>query len=165
MPDGIEGPPIRHYTFPDRWWQANIFIDLDGRPLPDISSFDCDIATPHFVAEGVLCSIDLKLDVLVRADARTYTVKDQDHFEEALREGWIDADERHGAERGLEELVGLIDDGRLLEFLEDVYPLCDVSDAGAVEVPPAGVPERDTRPAVVARAPLKRRRRRSRPRS
>lgn len=80
-------------------------IDLDGgfreqAGSADSWTFDCDITTPHFVAGGGLCNIDLELDVFVRSDARTHVVADQDHFERSIREGWIGAEERRGAEQG-----------------------------------------------------------------
>lgn len=100
----------------------------------DSWTFDCDITTPHFVAGGGLCNIDLELDVFVRSDARTHVVADQDHFERSIREGWIGAEERRGAEQGLADLLSLVERGTLLEFLQGVCPLRDARDAAVVGI-------------------------------
>ena len=139
MPEGIQGVALRHYSFPDRWWSANISLNLDGSVRtefgPDGSyAFDCDITTPHFEAFDALCNIDLKLDVFVRPDARAYIVTDRDDFTEAVERGWIDDLERRRAERALAELTALIESDELLAFLEDICPIRAVDEAAEVTI-------------------------------
>jgi hypothetical protein len=142
MPPGIEGEILRHYSFPDRWWSANIGLRLDGslrantfgpaREFP----YDCDITSPHFEAFDGLCNIDLKLDVFIRADGRDHVVVDHDDFDVCIASGWIDGYDRAGAEGGLSELVGLIESGSFVEFLLDVCPLASMDDVPEVTILP-----------------------------
>jgi hypothetical protein len=139
MPEGVQGVALRHYSFPDRWWAANVSLNLDGTLRtefgPDTAyAYDCDITTPHFAAFGAICNIDLKLDVFVLPDGRTSIVTDHDDFAEAIARGWIDDADRVGAEAALAELTALIDAGGLRPFLEDVFPFRSVDDAAEVTI-------------------------------
>lgn len=139
MPADIQGIALRHYSFPDRWWSADVSVDLEGAPLtgfgPDSGyAFDCDITTPHFAAFGALCNIDQKLDVFIRPDGREHIVVDQDDFDRAVAAGWIDDHDRREAERGLNELLDLIDRGGFVAFLENISPRCPVRDTAEVKI-------------------------------
>lgn len=142
MPPHLEGPALRHYSFPDRWWAANVPVDQDGTRLEGIGpnrlyAFDCDITTPHFVAFGALCNIDLKLDVFARVDGSKHIIEDFEDFENMIAEGWIDDYDRAGAESGLAELLAFMEEDALIDFLEDICPpmsLTDVADVSVEEV-------------------------------
>jgi GNAT superfamily N-acetyltransferase len=69
-------------------------------------------------------------DVLVRDDAMSFVV-DQDEFGEMLGRGVISAAEGRGAEHGLQELLDLIQAGRLLRWLSEFAPF------GPCQPPPA----------------------------
>jgi hypothetical protein len=75
--------------------------------------------------------VDLFTDVLARWDAVRHVVADQDEFAEMLRRGVISPNEGRGAERGLRELLGLVEDRRLLPWLGELAPF------GPCEPPPA----------------------------
>jgi hypothetical protein len=65
---------------------------------------------------------DLMLPVLVRQDAMSYVIADQDEFGEMLDCGILSAAEGRGAGRGLRELLGLIEQGRLPRWLGELAP-------------------------------------------
>jgi len=133
----VQGVALRHYSFPDRWWAANASMNLDGTLRTEfgpgtVFSYDCDITTPHFEAFGALCNIDLKLDVFLRPDGVQHVVTDQDDFERCIADGTIDDVDRAGAERGLAELLELIESQRFVALLDEVYPFGPVDDAAEV---------------------------------
>ncbi len=139
MPEGVQGVALRHYSFPDRWWAANVSMNLDGSLRTEFGpgtafAYDCDITTPHFEAFGALCNIDLKLDVFLRPDGLEHVITDKDDFERCLADGSIDAFDRAGAERGLAELLALIESRRLVAFLDGIYPFGPVDDAAEVVI-------------------------------
>lgn len=139
MPEGVQGVALRHYSFPDRWWAANVSLNLDGSfrtefgPNRDFA-YDCDITTPHFDAFGALCNIDLKIDVFLRPDGSDHVVTDQDHFARSIADGSIDDHDRRHAERGLTELLDLIARHRFVSFLEEIHPFTRVDDAPEVTI-------------------------------
>jgi hypothetical protein len=103
-----DGTVLRHYAFAGHWFKVNVTTDLSGR-LAETGdpgrrfAVNCDIATPM---EREACStfgVDLFTDVLVRDDATSYVVADRD-------------------ERGLRELLELIEAGRLLGWLGELAP-------------------------------------------
>jgi hypothetical protein len=139
MPDDVQGVAVRHYSFPDRWWAANVSLDLDGSLRTEFGpgaafAYDCDITTPHFEAFGALCNIDLKLDVFLRMDGRDHIVTDHEDFTRCVSDGSIDDHDRMGAERGLAELLDLIERRRFVPFLEDICGFDRVDDAAEVNI-------------------------------
>ena len=137
MPSDIDGIGIRHYSFPDRWWAANVFVDMDGAPRTDVEfPYDCDITTPHFEAFGVLCNVDLKLDVFVKHDGVSYDVRDRDDFARCLADGSVDNFDRIGAEAGLSDLIALIERNDFVAYLDDICPRRPLDDAAEVVVLP-----------------------------
>jgi hypothetical protein len=110
---------LRHYAFAGHWFKINITTDLGGC-LTETGdgarrfAVNCDIATPMEREGDSTFGVDLFSDVLVRQDAMSYVVADQDEFGEMLGCGVISAVEGRGARRGLRELLGLIEQGRLL---------------------------------------------------
>ncbi len=117
---------LRHYSFPDRWFEVNCSMDLDGRfitePGPVDWSFNCDICTPHFIMGDDLYNMDLWLDVLVAPDGRSFAVIDEDDFAVAVRMGWPAETERDGARAGMADLLGILRSEGLVSFLDRIAP-------------------------------------------
>lgn len=123
---------LRHIALMNHWFTVNVTLDLDGNPIEhgvDGFAYNCDISRPLRRGGCRFYEVDLELDVLVRADGRAYEITDVDKFEHACELGWITQAERAGALQGLGELVELIDQGRLHEFLEWVSPFGDIREA------------------------------------
>ena len=121
------GTVLRHYAFADHWFKVNVTTDRGGRLTEPGDrtcrfAFNCDIATPMEHEGDSTFAVDLFTDVLVRQDATSYVVADRDEFTEMLGRGVISAAEGRGAERGLRDLVDLIEAGRLLRWLSDLAP-------------------------------------------
>lgn len=122
-----DGIALRHYAFADHWFEVNVTTDLDGR-LTETGdaggrfAVNCDIATPMEREADSTFGVDLCIDVLVRQDAISFVITDQDELAEMLGRGVISAAEGHGAERGLRELLELIETGRLLAWLGELAP-------------------------------------------
>jgi hypothetical protein len=88
-------------------------------------------------------AVDLELDVMVKADARTYDVVDLTDFEESATKELISPGEVHGALAGLAELIELIERGTLMSMLASAWPPGPPGTAPPVrmrEVPLADVP-------------------------
>lgn len=116
---------LRHYAFRDHWFKVNYTVAMDGSPVEEASTaetpafaFNCDLGTPMVRDGASVYSVDLELDVLVRADTRTYKVVDEQDFARACDAGWISPREASGARRGLAELVEIVQTGKLIEFLD-----------------------------------------------
>jgi hypothetical protein len=131
-----DGVVLRHYAFADRWFKVNITTDLSGH-LAETGdgnrrfAVNCDIATPMEREGDSTFGVDLFTDVLVRQDAISCVVTDQDEFGEMLGRGLISPAEGRGAEHGLRELLELIEAGRLLRWLGELAPF------GPCQPPPA----------------------------
>lgn len=133
---------MRHYAFAEHWFKLNVTTDRDGHlvetrsPEPGIPPFavNCDIATPLVWQDGNAVAVDLFLDVLVRQDARTYQIRDQDEFDQAVRDGLITPAEAAGARTGLATFVRLIEEQSLMPFLAGVVPF-------GLSTAPAALPE------------------------
>jgi predicted RNA-binding protein associated with RNAse of E/G family len=125
-----DGVVLRHYAFAGEWFKVNVTFDRAGslvdtpaeegvrRPF----AFNCDIATPMLTQPDGVYAVDLFLDVLVGADARTFDVVDADEFEEAIAAELLSPHEVEGARRGLRRLIGLIERGEFVDFLEAACP-------------------------------------------
>src|SRR6266852_4912526 len=123
------GTLLRHYAFADRWFKINVTTDVAGNFVeeqPDSTSipfcFNCDIATPMLKQGNAVFAVDLLIDVLVRADGSTYQIVDEDEFAAAHEHGWLSAPEVQGAQRGLADLIELIERKQLVQFLVDLSP-------------------------------------------
>lgn len=134
------GGILRHYAFSEHWFKVNVSIDEQGQPVssgdgPDRFAFNCDIATPMERDGNSIFGVDLFIDVLVRTDAASYRVQDEDEFEEMLQRGLLSEREAAGAKAGLAQLVGLIEDQGLLSWLDDFarFGPCDPPVAPPVE--------------------------------
>jgi hypothetical protein len=120
---------VWHYAFRDHWFKVNATTDPEGRLVETTApedvppfTFNCDIATPMLRQVDAVFAVDLFLDVLVRQDGVTHGIHDQQEFDDAVRQGWLSQREAAGARAGLGELLGLIQAGRLVEFLADAHP-------------------------------------------
>lgn len=86
--------------------------------------------------------VDLPIDVLVRADASSYSIGDEGEFEEVLDGGLISRSEEQGARRGLRELLTLVEQGHLLPRLHQIAPFPPVHPPVALPMERGPVPER-----------------------
>jgi hypothetical protein len=121
-----DGVVLRHYAFAGHWFKVNVTTDLPGRLTEtgdDARRFalNCDIATPMEREGDSTFAVDLFTDVLIRQDAMSHVVG-QDEFAEMLGRGVIWPAEGRGAGRGLRELLDLIEAGRLLRWLGELAP-------------------------------------------
>ncbi len=120
----LDGLMLRHYAFYDRWFAVNCTLERSGafamEPGPIDWCFNCDITSPLFSVGKDLYSVDLFLDVLVGPDGRTHVTKDEDDLVHAIENGWLLAEEQAGAQRGLEQLVEIMEGPGLVAFLEQV---------------------------------------------
>ncbi|MGH3487851.1 MAG: hypothetical protein ACRDP8_08040 [Actinopolymorphaceae bacterium] len=142
---------LRHYAFRDRWFKVNLTVDAAGRPTETALApgapayaFNIDIATPMLFCDNAAYAVDLELDVMVKADARTYDVVDLTDFEESATKELISPGEVHGALAGLAELIELIERGTLMSMLASACPPGPPGAAPPVrmrEVPLADVPQ------------------------
>lgn len=131
----------RRYAFREHWFRVGVTTDLSGRlvetaPEPGTPpyAYVIDLATPmHRHGDGVY-AVDLEVDVLVKADGTTYAVIDLDEFQRSIRQGLISPAETEGVRLGLDRLVELIEQNRLLDFLTEVFPFGEA--AGSVPAPP-----------------------------
>jgi hypothetical protein len=88
--DAIHGDVVlRHYSFADHWFKINITTDhtsdlVETGDARVALALNCDIATPMEREDDSTHAVDVLIDVLVRADASSYLIGDQDKFEERL---------------------------------------------------------------------------------
>lgn len=85
-------------------------------------ALNCDIATPMERGNNSTYGVDLFVDVLLRADTRSYVVSDEAEFEEILDRGLVSRSEERGAGRGLRQLLNLGESGDLLLWLHGRPP-------------------------------------------
>jgi hypothetical protein len=89
-----DGVVLRHYALADRWFKVNVTTDLAGNVVDTGDpgqrfAYNCDIATPMERDAGRTFGVDLFIDVLVRDNATSYIVGDQDEFQQAIEHGLI----------------------------------------------------------------------------
>ena len=141
-----DGVVLRHYAFAGHWFKVNVTTSLSGC-LTETGDADrrfavnCDIATPMEREGNSTFGVDLFTDVLVRQDTTSYVITGHDELAEMLGRGVISAAEGRGAERGLRELLDLIEQGRLLRWLGELAPF------GPCQPPPAPPMRRSPVPA------------------
>jgi predicted RNA-binding protein associated with RNAse of E/G family len=142
---------LRHFAFRDEWFKINVTLDEAGRlvetpggPGHPPFAFNCDVATPMVTHGSAVYAVDLYADVLVAADGVSHLSKDVLELEEAAATGLLSEYERQNAYRGLDRLLGLVKNGELWSYLNNV---CSFGPSGAgpalpmVRVPLADVPE------------------------
>jgi len=122
------GRLLRHHMWSDQWFTITTTTDATGalveqgglKTIP--FAFDCDISTPFTRIGDAIFTVDLWLDVLVRADGTTHQVVDRDHFARAQEHGWLSEAEKMGALCGLDELIEIIERGHLIDMLRAICP-------------------------------------------
>ena len=142
-----EGVVLRHYAFADQWFKVNVTTDLGGGvvetgPPGQRFAFNCDVATPMERDGDETFAVDLFLDVLVRADLATLEAVDHDEFKNGHARGMLSDTESFFAMRALHQLVHLVETGRLLPWLHDVYPFGPCQPPEAPPMRRALVPDR-----------------------
>ncbi len=142
-----EGVVLRHYAFAGHWFKVNVTTGLAGRLTetgdPGLRfAVNCGIATPLERDGDSTFAVDLFTDVLIRDDATSYAVTDRDQFTDMLGRGVISPAEGRGAERGLRELLDLIETGRLLRWLGELAPFGPCQPPRALPVRRGPVPGR-----------------------
>ncbi|HUQ62236.1 MAG TPA: DUF402 domain-containing protein [Acidimicrobiales bacterium] len=138
---------LRHYSFAEQWFKINVTTDLAGNLVEtgdaDVPfAFNCDIATPMERENDSTYGVDLFIDVLVRADTRSYVVGDEAEFEEMLNRGLVSRSEERGARRGLRQLLNLVESGDLLPWLHERAPLRPSQPPVAPPMERGPIPER-----------------------
>ncbi len=142
---------LRHYAFASEWFKVNVTLDRQGQFIktpsgPDHAAFafNCDIATPMRRSGCDIFAVDLFADVLVEADGRSASVKDEADLPHAAATGLISRCEFASARIALDRLMALIDAGSLIALLEAACPFGSSHAPDAfpmTRVPLAGVPE------------------------
>lgn len=125
----------------------NVTTDLAGRVVETGApgqrfAFNCDVATPMERDGDETFAVDLFLDVLVRANLRTLEAVDQDEFENGLAQGMLSSAEGSYSRRAMHQLIDLVETGRLLPWLDDVYPFGPCQPPEAPPMRRALVPDR-----------------------
>ena len=138
---------LRHYSFADQWFKINVTTDLAGNLVETGAAeapfaFNCDIATPMERENDSTYGVDLFIDVLVRADTRSYVVGDEAEFEEMLDRGLVSRSEEGGARQGLRELLDLVESGHLLPWLHERAPFLPTQPPVALPMERGPIPER-----------------------
>ncbi|GAB2572697.1 hypothetical protein GCM10026983_44650 [Gracilibacillus alcaliphilus] len=122
---------LRHYSFYDKWFEINCTFDREGKLLPENGpikrSFNCDICSPCFSIGNNIYNVDLELDVLVNPNGKDYIIIDEDDFKEEIRKNNLTSFEEKGALAGLNQLIEIIESGKFIDFLNDIYPFSDVT--------------------------------------
>lgn len=81
------GAPVVWFTYPGRWHDIGRFHLADGT----FTGFYANILTPVQIRGDRWETTDLFLDVWIGTDGRV-EILDQDEMDEAIRNGWLDAD-------------------------------------------------------------------------
>ena len=138
---------LRHYAFAEHWFKINVTTDLDGDLIETGDAahqfaFNCDIATPMEREGDSIYAVDLFIDVLIRRDASSFYVGDEDQFVEMAKQNVLSPTERAAATEALSELVHSIETGQLLPWLNDLVPFGPCDPPGAPPMERVEIPER-----------------------
>lgn len=135
-----ENAVLRHYAFARHWFKINVTTDQNGAFVETGDqdhrfAFNCDIATPMERDANSIFGVDLFIDVLIRRDAASFYVGDEDEFAQMAEQNVLSAAEQKSAKAGLAELLELIETNRLLPWLEELVPfgVCNPPAAPAME--------------------------------
>ncbi|MDX6612911.1 MAG: uncharacterized protein QOD75_2097 [Blastocatellia bacterium] len=99
-----QGTRSLEYYWLDRWFNVFRFLEDSGA----LKNFYCNINLPPVLNQGVLCYIDLDIDVLVEPDF-SYRVVDTEEFEANVIRLNYPAEVQKGAKESLAELLSLIE--------------------------------------------------------
>ena len=95
------GSPLIWFTYPDIWYDIGTFHRADGT----LTGYYANLLTPVIMEENRWQTTDLCLDVWVPAQGVEPVLLDEDDFEEALREGWMDSATGHHVQLLAEDLL------------------------------------------------------------
>ena len=94
------------FVFDGRWYDIGKIYNLDNQ----FTGYYCDIITPMKRTETHFEITDLFLDLWVSPDG-SYQIQDEDEFEAALQNNWIQTDLANQARTALQNLISEIESG------------------------------------------------------
>ena len=121
--------PVVWFVFTGLWYDVGKAYNLDN----EWTGYYCDIMKPvkrSMDASGKLECFeitDLFLDLWINPDG-TYQIQDEDEFEEAVREGIIDAELKKKAWNVMKTLIAEVEAGYLEQRLQEVIGRTKFSD-------------------------------------
>lgn len=137
---------LRHYAFSKHWFKVNVTTDQQGLLVETGEAqqfcFNCDISTPMERDGLSIFGVDLFIDVLVRRDAKSYYVGDEDEFEEMVEQSLLSKAEASAARQGLTELIEMVEEERLVSWLSELAPFGPCSPPGAPPMERGPIPPR-----------------------
>lgn len=121
---------LHHYAWASRWFKVNVTTDCAGNLIETGSdeggipfAFNIDIATPMLRDKDQVFAVDLFTDVFVRADGRSYVIGDREEATAAFASGLISRSERRASQHAVNQLVEIIEQGRLMHLLNEACPV------------------------------------------
>ncbi len=94
------------FVFANLWYDIGKIYDLQNM----FTGYYCDIIMPMHRAENHFEITDLFLDLWVTPDG-AYQIQDNDEFEEAIANDWIEPDLADKARRALRNLIAEVESG------------------------------------------------------
>ena len=112
---------------PSTGFKVNVTIDRHGELIETGDevhqfAFNCDIATPMEREGNSIFAVDLFIDVLIRKDASSFLVGDEDEFIQMASDNVLSASEQKAATAGLSELLEMIEARHLVPWLNELAP-------------------------------------------
>lgn len=90
----------------------------------EFTGYYCNINTPVKRFENGYQTTDLFLDLWVYPDGKQYIILDEDEFEDALKENWIDEKLTQKAKRSLEQIINIVKNDKFPpKFVKDYEEL------------------------------------------
>lgn len=103
----LPGTSSLEYYWPDEWYNVFRFIE----PTGEMRNYYCNVNVPPVFNTSGLSFIDLDMDILVAPDL-SFSILDEDEFEENAVRYHYPPGVRRRARRALDELVDLIETRR-----------------------------------------------------
>ena len=94
------------FVFADRWYDIGKIYNLKDR----FTGYYCDIILPMKRTRTHFEITDLFLDLWVSPDG-SYQVEDEDEFESAVAQNWIQTDLANQAKNALQDLIAEVESG------------------------------------------------------
>ena len=94
------------FVFADLWYDVGKIYNLENL----FTGYYCDIIMPMRRAENHFEITDLFLDLWVSPDG-SYQIEDEDEFEEAIANNWIEANLADEARKALHNLISEVESG------------------------------------------------------
>ena len=94
------------FVFANRWYDIGKIYNLEDH----FTGYYCDIILPMKRLETHFEITDLFLDLWVSPDG-SYQVEDEDEFESAIAQNWIETDLANRARNALQDLIAEIESG------------------------------------------------------